>query len=235
MFEQIISIAEKLEDKKFLVVLRRILNVLFISNITSVLFEKFYYKYSLLDLADYTGIIDFFIKGQYIIPLIIFFHVWLLTWIIGYFGFSLYHLKIVEKYKSRILGMSFQQDKLDNTNIELEKNIPYKINEKWYLSLYIEIKKSFNQDNKRKILKALNNAKEIVIQNFILLIRALFTVILLFIFLPDFNTFLFIIVIITVIITTILLSWGYRILEVLPVLFQKAAFEFEKMLQKDNN
>ena len=62
-----------LEGKKVYPVLSRILNLLFVASITSFIFEKFYFKYTWLDISDYKSILDFLIKGRFFIPFPYFF------------------------------------------------------------------------------------------------------------------------------------------------------------------
>ncbi len=62
----------------------RILNILFSVSITSFLFEKIYFKYTWIDITDYKAIVDFFVRGHFIIPSIMFFIVdntiYILSW-----------------------------------------------------------------------------------------------------------------------------------------------------------
>jgi hypothetical protein len=78
------SISEKIVDKALeetfkyvqkrplFTVARRILNILFTSNIASFLLEKYFYKYTWLDVSDYKGILNFFVRGTYLLPLALF-------------------------------------------------------------------------------------------------------------------------------------------------------------------
>ena len=61
-----------LKGKSIYPAFRRILNLLLNISISSFIYEKCYGVYSWLNYNDYKGILTFFIKGNFFIPLSIF-------------------------------------------------------------------------------------------------------------------------------------------------------------------
>lgn len=72
MNELFLFIGDYLKGQNVYPVFRRILNLLFNISITSFFYEKCYGDYTWFNYYDYKGILDFFIKGGFFIPLSIF-------------------------------------------------------------------------------------------------------------------------------------------------------------------
>lgn len=72
MNEYFFVVGDYLKGKPVYPVIRRFLNLLFSTSLTSFLFENFYFKYTLYDITDYKSIFDFFINGSFFVPFSIF-------------------------------------------------------------------------------------------------------------------------------------------------------------------
>ena len=72
MLGEILEFGEKFSDAKLYRLIRRPLNLLFIGSIASFLFERFYFKYRFLEIADYQGIATYFVRGGFFVPLCVF-------------------------------------------------------------------------------------------------------------------------------------------------------------------
>lgn len=77
--ENIISLLKFVNDKKSVTIIRRTISTFLCFVIASSLFEKLYFKYTIYDISDYKSIFNFLVKGQFMVPLLIFLLIWLTT------------------------------------------------------------------------------------------------------------------------------------------------------------
>ena len=59
-------VKDYLQGKPVYAIARRALNFLFSVSITSFLFERFYFKYTWMDITAYKAILDFLVKGYFL-------------------------------------------------------------------------------------------------------------------------------------------------------------------------
>jgi ABC-type multidrug transport system fused ATPase/permease subunit len=236
--DKIMQIADFLSRKSMFPVLRKGLNLLFCASITSYIFEKFYFKYSWLEITDYKGILNFFVKGNFIVPFSIFVVVFIATYFISYSSFAIPNYFKSTKWQRKIieykLSKSEATGQVQNIQSKIEDVTAFKSSEKFLIGLYNYFKKTINQKEYIRIQRELQKLKDNLEANYILSFRAIITIIIYFISIDYFGWLLFSVVMILLILYMLLLIFGYRLLDILPTLIGRFVFEVEKYIKEYN-
>ena len=236
--DKIIQLADFLSRKSMFPVLRKGLNLLFCASITSFLFEKVYFEYYWLEITDYERIINFFIKGNFIIPFSIFVIIYILTYLFPYLLFAitnyLKNIKWQRQFSAHDLTEDQAAKQYNKIKSTAEDITAQKLSKKAMINLYYYLKNKLNQKQYDKIQRELQKQKDNIEANFILSFRAIITILIYFITIEYFGSLLFAIVIILLILYMFFLTLAYRFFELLPTFFRMLIFEAEKYLSNYN-
>ena len=157
MLDQLFSFARDIKDKEISPLLKRILNLLFVSGIASKIFIVFYFDYQLINLLDYRSYYIFFINGDFFIPLTIFAIIWGGTIFIGYLFFSVPNFILNSKFTARILKFSLIESlspkKIEDIDSRLDRIGISTISDHGIIALFEQIKSSFSIQDFSKINK----------------------------------------------------------------------------------
>lgn len=237
--EKLIQLTDFLSRKSMFPVLRKALNLLFCASITSFIFEKAYFEYYWLEFTDYKGILNFFIKGGFIVPFSIFSLVYIFTYLFPYMLFSISNYFKNIKWQKKLLTKDVAEDQAvkqyNKFRATVEDKTAQRFSNKAMINLYNYLKKRLNQKQYNKIQRELQKLQVNIEANFILSFRAIITILIYFITLEYFDSLLFTIVIIVLIIYMFFLILAFRILEILPTIFRKLILEAEKYIKKYEN
>ncbi len=125
---------------------RRIVDILLSVSIASFLFEAFYFKYQLMDIGDYKSIINFFIKGHFIVPLLLSLLAHYVTYFIAYSFFSLSTTKKSTKWITGIVKFKLKKKDMESLTRKMNKNgvvnMPVKFEPSWIVETYLALKAS---------------------------------------------------------------------------------------------
>jgi hypothetical protein len=66
------TVFDKFSEKKTPDKVRAFLNFVFVASITSFVFQRVYFNYHIIDIANYQLVFDFFVSGNFFIPLLLF-------------------------------------------------------------------------------------------------------------------------------------------------------------------
>lgn len=84
-----------LEGKDYMPVIRKIINPLFTLILSSYFYERYFFSYDWLNLTDYKAILDFIIKGKFIIPASIFLIIHVITSIFSLIVLSCFNWPVI--------------------------------------------------------------------------------------------------------------------------------------------
>jgi len=217
---------------------RRILNFLFSASITSFLFEKFYFKYQWMDISDYKGILNFFIKGDFFIPFSIFIIVHFGLWIFSSALFSVTMTLKSSKVLKNIINYRFtkkeQKDvrkaaKLINKNRVIQ--LPTPLTEEAFMGVYEHIKRTVPPEQIAAFEAVLEQQKKHLENNFILIVKAIIVITLYFFTIKHFGVLLYSAVILILVSVLTVLWWLYLGLDVLPAAMRKFDSVVQEYLQ----
>ena len=229
MFKKIFE--DYIEGKKLLPMLRRLFSVVFVASAAYFLLEKRNYRIHVFPFSDEWKVFDFFIHGYFIIPIVAFFFIWYTTFLIFDIPFTAINNSISLKYKRKILNISLQQEKIDETvgQIEphLERRIPYKLKRDWYVTLYEHVKRGVKPNTFKEIDMALKNAQKVISEKVVFVGRGAIAVSLYFSFQSDFSATLYIFIIAALIVYLFVLFISFQFTELLPIAARKLQQEME--------
>ncbi len=225
MNEYFFVVGDYLKGKPVYPVIRRFLNLLFSISLTSFLFEKFYFKYTLYDITDYKSIFDFFINGSFFVPFSIFIIIhYFLDWISDGF-FLLFSMRKSSEIVTEIYN--YELNKYDY------RSFVDKINNNPVIKMPIH----FNKPVINKLLKHLSDeltieqweAAEILLEqqksstkeSFKLTIKAFLTFTVYFTIVPYFGWFLYSLVIIVLFLISFGLYFAYLLMDILPAIITR--------------
>lgn len=197
-----------LDDKDILPIVQKIINPLLTINVSSYLFERFYFKYHWLDVTDYKSILTFFIKGGFVIPISLFI-------VVHFFFFFITNTAFygVNKLIDRVLKKAdFPEE---------EKFRYYKV-----------IKANEKNFNKKKLAVLLPKAKIELREKVLLLLKIMIVSTLYFVILPSFGTILFVILLLILLILLLFYWMIYLLFDLVPPAIKKLLSEEERLLQE---
>jgi len=218
-------INDYLQGKSIYHTVRRILNLVFSISISSFLFERFYFKYDWLDVTDYKGIINFFIKGNFFVPFCIFIVVhYLLEWL-SYITYSLMTYVKSVKIQRWIYSLEFKRKDAKQISSFLNKNpfnsIPLKIDEQWFLKIYDHLVKTIPPEQLTQMEVELVRVKDSNEKNFQFALKALVAISIYFSIIPYFGWKLYVLVVIILLMIVASLFLGFLLLENAPYAVRK--------------
>lgn len=225
-------LADYLKGKTMYPSIRRGLNLLFSISITSFLFEKIYFTYSWPDITNYKLILDFFIKGQFIVPFSIFLVVHGITYFIPSVIFSLYNfrksVKLTREIVAYEVGENTINDQLRRVKI-LSKNVsPVVLTKEALVDLYLQFKDNLTAESLDELQKSCDEEKAKLEENFIFAFRTLVFIGIYFSVISYFGWVLLIITLFVVLGYMILLLIGYQFFDLFPMAVRKFKYEADK-------
>ncbi len=213
--------------------MRRILDMILSVSIASFLFEAFYFRYELMDISDYKSLINFFIKGYFIVPLLLFLSAHYCTYLISYSFFSLSTTKQSAKWITRIVKFKLKKKDMESVTRKINKNdlvdMPVKFEPSWIVKTYLDLKTSVQPEQWKNAEKLLNYQMQNIERNFMLLFKAIIAIsIYYFSTVPHLGFYLYIISILVFVALMIILWYTYLVLYVLPAIVRKIDYELQQ-------
>ncbi len=211
----------------------RFLNLTLSVAITSFVFRKVYFDYSLLDIIDYKGMCLFFVNGNFAVPLILF---TILHYGIDFLAgsvFSLATLHFTSKWIDRI--NSFKIKKRDFSIFKvINRNpvipVPAKFDKGVILKYYEPLKNSIPQEEWEKAKKVFEKKKKEISRNFRLALKGMVTLTVFLISVPYLGLLLYFITMGLLLTSLGFFIYTFVILEVTPVLLRKLDSEIAKQV-----
>lgn len=214
--------------------LRRILDVVFSLSIASFLFERFYFEYQWLDITDYKGIINFFIKGDFIVPFLLFLASHYLTYGIAFAFFTLSTTRKSTKWITRIIKFKLKKRDFADLTKKINNNpaikMPVKLQSSWVINTYHALKESVNEEQWKKADTEIKKQKLNIEKNFILVSKAIIAISIYFGIVPHFGVLLYSITLVCLAALLALLWYAYLVLDVLPTIVRKIDSEVQQHL-----
>jgi hypothetical protein len=235
MIEQIVSFANELKDHQVSPLIRLLLNFLFVGGISSFIFIEFYFDYELLDISDYKGYFRFFINGEFIVPLGIFFIMWNVTRWISFLLFKFPNFIMGVRLRNAILRFSFLKTMPEQKLIEAEISIAKaeSISKDEILAkIFLLVKKRISRVDFRKLRRNADRVQTNLENEFTVLVRAFIATTIYFSTVAHFGWLLLVVLYVTILIIAILLFIGYHLAEVLPIVLDKAIIEIDKIYKR---
>lgn len=239
MVNDTLSLFKFLHANKLFVAVKVFANHIFVICISSALFEKFYFKYELLNFSDYNALYDFFIKGAFIVPFSIFFVIWLSTFLVAFGLFTLLNQRISKKWVKKIHARKFiSKKKLKDINNGAKHakgvKISDRIGDKWYVTLYNRVKESVTPQQVRKIYNDFSKMQRSAADHFVMLFRGLIAVIIFYSTIPHFGCLLLGILIICFILYSLILVFIYQFAELMPEVVRKIDVEMQEYISSES-
>jgi hypothetical protein len=202
---------------------RRALSFLFSVSITSFIFERCYFRYTWMDIADYKAIIDFFIKGYFFVPFCLYV---IVHFFLDYISRLVYDTLITikaDKVRQKILRAKYKKSDAKKLIKALNENnpVPFVVDEPWLFAIYQQLTNTYTPEQWKGMVAELEKAKRNNEHNFRLVIKGLITISIYFTIVPYFGWKLYLVSILLLIIYGILLFWTYLFMEVTPIAIQK--------------
>lgn len=223
-----------IKSKNLFPLTKDLLNILFVLSISSFIFEKFYFKYDLIDVTDYKIVYAFFVKGDFAIPLSIFFISWALTNILGNLTFLLANSALTNYFRRQIerteIELKKEFDKVEK-NVKEVHNISMKerYGKDWINYLIEKIKLSFSQAEYEKLLRYMSKTKIEKEDEFVILLRGLIAISIYVCVVPYFGKILYFLLISTFLFYVLIIVSIYQLMELTPELISKIKQAYNKM------
>lgn len=221
-----------LKGKETYPVLRRIVNLLLSLSITSYFFEWIYYPYEWLDITDYKAITDFFIKGFFIIPLLLFVTI---HWGIQQLAYVFLVLTVQRKtarWIEKLSELKVKKTDLLTASKVASEQLGAKLSKEerltWVARLYQYLKASVDPIQWSQIERKLGVQQAVVKSHFFLLVRLAIALTIYIFVLPHFGLALYVVATILTLAGLSILWYGYLILEILPVVVRKVDLEMQQ-------
>ncbi len=227
-------VSDFLSGKPVYPVISRILHVLFSASIASFLFEKFYFHYHWLEISDYKGILDFFIKGYFVVPFTIY--------VVVHFSINLFStalFSLLTFFKSATLLNRIHKFQLtkEESNAAIDKlnnNPVVEPPEKWtepaFFKLYEHIKSNVPAAQWNRMEADLDKQKINVQKNFHLGIKTIIVVTIYFVTISYFGWMLYLVFLIVILLTLLGLWVSYLFLDLFPAAIRKFRYETDKYI-----
>jgi hypothetical protein len=209
--DSVLKILEIFGRRKILLFLNPVLNILFVSGITYSICVQFYPSLAIPDTIQLKSCIEYFLKGEFIVPFGVFVLAWNITSVPSELVFKILNSKITKCIEKKVLAPLF----ITNNS---QTNIP-----KWVNDLYSSIRKTLSESKKKELKLILIKTEIETASNFVLLIRSMIAIILYFVQVSYFGWVLFVSLIILQIIIFFVLVIGYQLAVIIPILNSKLA------------
>jgi hypothetical protein len=236
MKEFLFFITDYLKGKSVYAPVVKIMDFLFSVSITSYIFSKVYFPYTLINLTDYRGIYSFFVNGDFWPPFIIFLIIYFGLGFIAQSIFILTNLRYELKIKTKILAYGRKKKDLNRLFKNINNNpiapIPFKVNHTYLLQYIQKIKDSVKPEQWKNALNKMERTKENLLSNFKVTIKAIIAITLYFMSLSHFGWLLYLISLLVLISLLIFFFLSHLLLEILPVAVQKVDAEYVLIVQE---
>jgi hypothetical protein len=215
---------------------RKLLSFLFSISITSFIFERLYFKYTLLEFTDYKGILDFFVKGYFFVPFCIYVIVHYSLDIVSDIAYNLMISIKADKWRRWIFKIKYKKsDSKKIIKAIVDNNpTPFILDERWLFSVYQQVTNNFSQEQWTKMLVDLEKAKRNNLHNLQLAFKAIIAVIIYFANVPYFGWKLFSATVVLLLLIIAALYFAYLSMEVLPLGIQKIYADITAYFAKQN-
>jgi ABC-type multidrug transport system fused ATPase/permease subunit len=240
MSNRISEFGDLIRRKKLFPLAKHLLNFLFVVSISSFLFEKFYYKYQLLDVTDYKTIYAFLVKGDFAIPLTIFFIVWVLTFSISTYAFVFANMALSKFFRKKMnkleIDLKKQSDDVEKA-AEITHGISFKekYGKDWFEFLIEKIRASYTTNDLQSLLAYMSKIKSEKEDEFVILFRGLIAVSIYVTITPHFGKWLYIILLIAFLIYVFVIVSTYQLMELTPDVIIKIKKHFRKNESSQEN
>ncbi len=209
--------------------LRRLIVVLLKLSISTYVYIYFIGEFNLYEVSEYKKVIIFFLSGKFLIPFIIFAFTHLILTFLSSVIFSVLTIFPVIKLKRKIIDYKLTyEDKETSKNVAksvAKYSIKKDVSDDDLLKVYKEYKEKFLFSFDTKLTEDLEKdllvEKKNVELNFNFTFLILISSIIFYINLPDFNTVLFVIVILVTLVFSIFSILTYRFFDILPTIVLK--------------
>lgn len=229
-------IGDYLKGKSVYQPISRILNLLFSLSIASFLFEKFYFHYEWLEISDYKSILDFLIKGHFIVPFAIFL---IVHYLLSYGSDALFTLityRAVNKWQTNAYNLELTKKESNKLLKKINRNsfvdLPQKIDIPTLISWYKYIKSTTDTSTWIKLRSDVEQTKINNIKNFNLAIKSLIVITIYFTAVPYFGWLLYSIVLLVIIFLILGIRTFYILMHFLPIVIQRLISETEKYIEE---
>lgn len=225
-----------IDGKPIYPALRRALNLLFNISIASFVYQLFYGYYTWLDITDYKGILNFFIKGKFFIPFSVFLVVYAITQFLAVVVFAtINHIKSV-KLQRQILSYEYKKNNIDEgleaVNLVSTAVAPIDLTPELLIETYQKLRTHLNEEAYKKVEEALEKPRQSLQNNFILAFRAFIAITIFKISLPEFGWLLYSLTTIIFIVGMLALVLAYRFLDILPTIFRVFHIQAEQYVKE---
>lgn len=223
-----------LNGKSIFPILRRLLNFVMVLSVTYYFYEKHYGEVDCNLYFDRVKMLEFLLKGAYIIPLSISVVVYVITEYSAQIIFFLINYFLSLRYERKILQSSISPREI-NEMLRKVENVsevvtPIKLTPDLLKKAYLEIRKTMGPEI-LKMEAELKNEKKNSESNFIFWFRILLTCIFyLSAAIPNYGWRLFTITVISMVVLMISSIFYYQTLNIIPTALRKFHFEAEKYL-----
>ncbi|MDL5051917.1 hypothetical protein QQ054_38585 [Oscillatoria amoena NRMC-F 0135] len=226
MGEFLFFLADYIKGKSIYAPIRRILNLLLSCSITSYIYVKFFGAYQWVDFGDYRIILDYVIKGQYIIPFSIFIVSHYSIEFLSQSIFFLFTYFYCNKHRRRALALRIKllranvnQDNSMNNIISLLQGLK-RINRMGkQKAIFRYILNNLPNEHLEMIVEVSNTIKKTIQFNFTFFMRMIIALVVYYKTLQDFTPFLFFFTLIILFIILSLLLFGAWLTEITPYFF----------------
>lgn len=207
---------------------------MFAGAVSSFIFKSFYFDYRLIDFADYRGYYTFFVDGDFIVPLIIFFFVWTTSHYFALFIFKLGNFRVAAIWRHYVIQFSLQEVLISRTSAENDQLLTRADMDldNFAREIFQSILRSVRKVDRRKLQKAIDVFQRELEDDFVLLFRAAIATVVFISIVPHFGWILFTLGILSMLFYMFLLFLMYQLVEIVPVLLSKSISELEAILNQ---
>ncbi|KAB2917310.1 MAG: hypothetical protein F9K23_06030 [Bacteroidetes bacterium] len=242
MFEFTFVIAEYVKGNSVNTPIRKSLNICFTAFIAAKLYQQIYGDYTWLDISDYKGILNFFVLGDFIIPLclvasvIAFFEIFSAL-LISYIN-RVYSMRWMKKVSDYNLSLADIEEAAKATIKKTKKKFNLTITPKQILQAHAFIAQQLATVNMDEVKLALALNKKPIEDTIKVLQKAVVAFILAKIFVQNFGWWWLSISSLLALTAIILLLTSLVFLDIIPLLFEKiitSSMKLEKEEKTDVN
>lgn len=224
MNELLKLVSNYIDGKPTFPAIRRILNVLFNLCISFFFLELYLGQQEWFSILDYKKIIDFFVRGYFFIPLVIYVAVHYSIVFIAMIFFEFLGFFYSKKMQSKILNVEYNPGEISQTISKVQDVskmvVPVELTPKIIEKVYQEIKKT-KPEVVIEIELKIKEQKRVIELNFYLIFRAIITLVVLKITLQEFGNVFFGLTFMLSIGCLFLLKIAYWFLDIAPTIARK--------------
>jgi hypothetical protein len=214
----------------------RSLNFYLSASITSALFKWVYFNYTLIDITDYKGIYNYFIGGDFAVPLILF---TLVHYGIGILSESLFYLLtflISSKWTRLIFKIKVSKKRYYAVVKSLNNNPvfprPLKIDKGVLIRYFEAFKNAIPQEAWEKARLAAELKKEQIKNNFKLAFKGIIALTVFLITVPYFGRILYSVAVVLNLAGLVFFIYTYVLLDISPLLIKRIDAEMTKLVEE---